>query len=84
MTASQSEKPLSHAIPVVPMQRMSIAASGGSRPEMPIDESPEEWQIRLLGLQELICELLIKNQRLRAALLEATSASPTESQAYAV
>ncbi len=81
MTAMQGERPLSHAAPIVPMPRARVTASAGSRVELPIEEVQQEWQTRLLGLQELICELLIKNQRLRVALLEATSSAQTEGQA---
>jgi len=82
MTATQCELPLSPARHIAPMQGTGIPASV-NRPELPMNEPHQEWQIRLFGLQELICELLIKNQRLRVALLEATSASPAESQAHA-
>jgi hypothetical protein len=84
MTALQGEELFSLARPITPSQRPGMTVSVGVRSEPPMDEPLDEWEIRLLGLQELICELLIKNQRLRAALREATSASPTESQAHAV
>jgi len=48
-----------------------------ARTEVPSDlsaDSPgEEILIRLRSLQEWICELLIKNQQLRMALMEAKS-----------
>jgi hypothetical protein len=37
---------------------------------------PEDWQIRLRGLQECICELLIKNQQLRMTLIEMKTREP--------
>jgi hypothetical protein len=83
MTATQCELPLSPARHIAPMQCTGIAASVGFRSEPPISEPSDEWHVRLRSLHELICELLIKNQRLRVALLEATSASPAESPAQA-
>jgi hypothetical protein len=80
MTAMQGEKPLSHAAPIVPIPRATVTTSAGSGLDLPIEEAQQEWRIRLLGLQELICELLIKNQRLRVALLESTSSTQTEGQ----
>lgn len=38
--------------------------------EMSIDSLPEEWRVRLRNLEGCICELLIKNERLRMALRE--------------
>jgi hypothetical protein len=35
-----------------------------------VDDSQEEWQSRLRGLEQWICELLIRNQQLRWALME--------------
>jgi hypothetical protein len=49
------------AAAVVPVGRVSNSATG---------DSHEEWQSRLRSLQQLICELLVKNQRLRWALME--------------
>jgi hypothetical protein len=83
MTATQCELPLSPARHIAPMQGTGITASVGFRSEPPMGEPPDEWHVRLRSLHELICELLIKNQRLRVALLEATSVGPTESQAHA-
>jgi hypothetical protein len=34
------------------------------------EDSQEEWQTRLRSLEQWICELLIKNQQLRWALME--------------
>jgi len=41
-----------------------------------VDGLQEEWQARLQGLQEWICELLIKNQQLRMALMEMKARGP--------
>jgi hypothetical protein len=40
------------------------------------DSSHEEWQSRLRTLQQCICELLIKNQQLRWALIEMKELAP--------
>ena len=45
----------------VPIDRVRNAAA---------EDSQEEWQARLRGLEQWICELLIKNQQLRWALME--------------
>ena len=37
---------------------------------------PEEWQVRFRSLRELICQLLIKNQQLRMALMEMKGREP--------
>ncbi len=37
---------------------------------------PEEWQVRFRSLREWICQLLIKNQQLRMALMEMKGREP--------
>jgi len=39
--------------------------------ETSIEVLHEEWQNRLRSLQDWVCQLLIKNQQLRMALMEA-------------
>lgn len=39
--------------------------------ELSIEDLHNEWQCRLRSLQEWVCQLLIKNQQLRMALMEA-------------
>jgi hypothetical protein len=39
---------------------------------------PERWRTRLQGLQDWICELLIKNQQLRVALMEMQAREPED------
>jgi hypothetical protein len=70
MTTLPHGVPLSHVAPsnsatrtllAVPIDRVSNAAT---------EDLSEEWQIQLRSLQQWICELLIKNQQLRRALME--------------
>jgi hypothetical protein len=37
-----------------------------------------EWEVKLLSLQGWICELLIKNHQLRAALMESSVRQPED------
>ena len=46
--------------------------------ELSIEDLHEEWQCRLRSLQEWICQLLIKNQQLRMALMEAQAKKTRE------
>ena len=50
-----------HATVTVPVDRAGNPAA---------EDSQEEWQTRLQSLEQWICELLIKNQQLRWALME--------------
>ena len=50
-----------HATVTVAVDRAGNPAAEGSQ---------EEWQTRLRSLEQWICELLIKNQQLRWALME--------------
>jgi len=68
MTAELFERTLSQADHALAIPGVAITAYP---PEMSIDDLREEWQIRLQSLQDWICELLIKNQQLRIALVEA-------------
>jgi hypothetical protein len=47
----------------------SPSAGNGSPDSLP-DGSHSEWERRVCGLQQCVCELLIKNQQLRIALME--------------
>ena len=67
MTAELFEGTLSQADHALWIPRAAIA---GYPPAMSINDSQEEWQMRLRSLQEWICQLLIKNQQLRMALME--------------
>jgi hypothetical protein len=50
-----------HATVTVPVDRVRNPTS---------EDSQEEWQTQLRSLEQWICELLIKNQQLRWALME--------------
>jgi hypothetical protein len=45
-------------------------------PEWAMECLEEEWQVRFQSLQKWICELLIKNQQLRMALIEMNTREP--------
>ena len=53
--------------------RAPMSPPAGVPTDSATDDVREEVQIRLLNLQQWICELLIKNQQLRMALMEAES-----------
>jgi hypothetical protein len=53
--------------------------TGGSNEIVPnefVEVMKEEWEAKLLSLQGWICELLIKNQQLRVALMESNVRQP--------
>ena len=68
MTAQLFEETLSQVDHTLARPDVAIT---GYRPEISSDSLPAQWQIRLQNLQVWICELLIKNQQLRMALVEA-------------
>ena len=70
MAAQQRQEPFAQALagPLAPVERGTSATVAGARAEQPEKVSEEEWQERLRGLQQLICELLIKNEQLRISL----------------
>ncbi len=70
MTIPPREELLPQAPPIAAMRRAVMTASDGFLSELMIEDPQEEWQVRLRSLQEWICELLIKNQQLRIALME--------------
>lgn len=45
-------------------------------PDMRMDNPRQEWQDQLTSLQQWVCELLIKNQQLRMALMEMKAKAP--------
>lgn len=69
-------KSVKHTVVIVPIGHVSNLVAEGSTKKLEIGmfnpsyDSPEEWQSRLRSLQQWICELLIKNQQLRLALIE--------------
>jgi hypothetical protein len=66
--------PYSKSVDAIQLLR-AIASVGSpvfvdSAAEWTMEDLPEEWRIRFHSLQDRICELLIKNQQLRMALIE--------------
>ena len=69
MSTEQREKPFGNATAgsITPLRRLASRAIAGPHCEEPAP-GPEEWQDHLSSLQQLVRELLIKNQELRLAL----------------
>jgi hypothetical protein len=61
-----------------PLLSISRPVIAGYSAEMSIEDLHEEWQTRLRSMQEWICQLLIKNQQLRMALMEAQAKKTRE------
>jgi len=76
MSTAPAGEPLSTAGSVPPIRRGAVADLTDLLPDLLVDGLQEEWQARLQGLQEWICELLIKNQQLRMALMEMKTRGP--------
>ena len=70
MTAPPRREPFAQIESSDLMQR---AATTDFLPELLAGGLPDEWQMRLRSLQQWVCELLIKNQQLRMALMEMKS-----------
>ena len=70
VAAQQRQHPFAQTLagPLAPVERVTSATVQGSRAEQPEKAADEEWRERLKSLQQLICELLIKNQQLRSVL----------------
>jgi hypothetical protein len=80
MPAEQRQEPLPQAVPgsVAPVERSASTPVTGFRRDRPEAESAEDSEDRMGSLQQQICELLIKNQRLRMSLELATAADRGE------
>jgi hypothetical protein len=76
MSAVPRGEPFLQAEPIASPQRALMRNSNGLPSEQIMEGSPEEWQIRFQSLQQWICELLIKNQQLRMALMEVKAREP--------
>jgi hypothetical protein len=78
MAAQQRQEPFPQAPAgrIAPVQRLTCAAVEGLRHEQPSQGLEEERQDCLRSLQQLICELLIKNQQLRLSLASARAPEP--------
>ncbi len=74
MATHQRQEPVAqtHAEVVVPLeQRSKNPSTERARHEQWERRIEEDWQMHLETLQQCICELLIKNQRLRMELMVA-------------
>ena len=78
MSTPPQGEPLWRAGSVPPIRRGAAADLTDLLPDLLVDGLQEEWQARLQGLQERICELLIKNQQLRMALMEMKARGPED------
>jgi hypothetical protein len=78
MTTLLPESSSSQEARVNTMTRVPSAVPVGRSAGFATDDSHEEWQKQLRSLQELICELLVKNQKLRWALMEMKTHEPKE------
>ena len=56
-----------------PAQPLTVAVDSGLQNDPPGQGREEEWQQRLRRLQELVAELLIRNQQLRMSLLDSAT-----------
>jgi hypothetical protein len=68
MDTEQRQKPLGNATAGsnTRVQHLGSRVIAGPQYEEPA-RGPEEWQDRLRSLEQWVCELLIKNQKLRMA-----------------
>jgi hypothetical protein len=75
MTDQQRQQPLTQSSPsgIEPVQDLASASATGWRQEKCDQGQENEWEARLENLQQLICDLLIKNQQLRWLLEAATN-----------
>jgi hypothetical protein len=78
MTTLLSESSFSKDAPVNSMTHMPPAVPVGRVVGFATEDSHEEWQNQLRRLHELICELLVENQKLRWALMEMKTLEPKE------
>jgi len=59
-----------HAYAVALVSQRMLGASAEWASDLPTEDLREASEIRIRSLEEWICELLIKNQRLRTELME--------------
>jgi hypothetical protein len=76
MTGPPGGGPSPHAASIAAVQRPGTIVSVVAPPEWTMEGLPEEWQVRFRSLREWICQLLIKNQQLRMALMEMKGREP--------
>jgi hypothetical protein len=77
MTTLPPGIPFSQDAPANLVKLNVVAAPAGRVSALAMEDSHEEWQSRLRSLQQLICDLLIKNQQLRWALTEMEELEPS-------
>jgi hypothetical protein len=80
MTTLPRGIPFSQDTPVNSENRIVAAVPAARVSNLATEDSPEEWHSRLRSLQRWICELLIKNQQLRCALMEMKDLVPRENE----
>jgi hypothetical protein len=78
MTTLLREIPFLLDAPVNSVKRTMVAVPVGCVSNLATENSHEEWQSR--HLQQWICELLIKNQQLRWALMEMKEMEPRKNE----
>jgi hypothetical protein len=70
MTTLPPGIPFSQDAPVNPAKHATVTVAVDCVRNPEAEDSQQEWQTRLRSLEQWICELLIKNQQLRWALME--------------
>jgi hypothetical protein len=70
MTTLPPGIPFSQDAPVNSAKRATVTVAVDRVRNPAAEDSQDEWQTRLRSLEQWICELLIKNQQLRWALME--------------
>ena len=68
MSTPPQGEPFSQAGSIAPSRRTGVEDSTDPLLGLSEEVLPERWRTRLQGLQDWICELLIKNQQLRMSL----------------
>jgi hypothetical protein len=70
MTALLPESSFSQNAPVNPAKHNAAAVPLGRASNLAAEAFHDEWEGQVQSLRQLICELLVKNQQLRWALME--------------
>jgi hypothetical protein len=84
MTTSPAEIPFLRDTPGNSVKRIEVAIPVDHFSLLGTEDSFEEWQNQLRGLQQWLCELLIVNQQLRWALKDVKRLEPTETESRKV
>lgn len=80
MTTLPPGIPFSQEASVKSVKCTAVAVPVGHLSNLASEDLHEEWQSQLRSLQKWICELLIKNQQLRLALMEMKELEPRENK----